>query len=133
MSESGRIDAPFKPEQHVGEWVWLWCCDRREWRACLVLSLEPGLTLVRGFAADHDLLGKEVGRVSYVPGDQLEGRPCLPMLRPTAEPGAGLEVAVRLPDGGSLQHVWAEPGDDATRAREAVIAAVMPEREHGHD
>jgi len=120
MSDSGRIDVPFDPEQHLGEFVWLWSIDPPDtggWLLCWVHDDDGGPVMMTVFG--HATVP---GGWEDAPAAELEGHPCLPLLRPTAKPGAGLEVSVRLPAGGSLQHVWAEPGDDATRAREAVIA-----------
>jgi hypothetical protein len=114
------IDKPYKPEESIGEWGWLWHSPSGEWNLA--------------FTFEHD---DELFANLYVMGEACrEPMACLraqgqrnsrylPLAAPACGPRAAVLVTARLPGGGTLSISHDDPGPEADASwnhiREAMI------------
>lgn len=121
------IDIPFGPGKHIDEWGFVWegedAIDDGAWRLCQVFLDDCDQLFVRvwdEYSPDEPVVATE---------EAMAGKPYLPMIWPKADPGAGLEVTMRLNGGASATHTIIEPGAKAERIKEAVSDALFPRPE----
>lgn len=121
------IDIPFEPGKHIDEWGFVWedtgAIDGGAWRLCQVFLDDCNELFVRVWdeeSPDEPVIATE---------DAMAGQPYLPLIWPKADPGAGLEVTMRLDGGASATHTIIEPGAKAEAIKDAVAKALFPKRQ----
>ena len=101
-----RIDMPFEPENHVGEWGFFWDEDGEsegQWHLCYVWEDSVGNLFVRAWDREPERGFLDLTEAS------VKGQPFLPCHWPCADPGAALEVATRLDGGASMTLTVVDP------------------------
>lgn len=121
---SEPITAPYKPEERIGEWGWLWEEGDGKWMLIATVEGDEGTPEILTDVWDADGISNEYR--GHWDASKIAGKPYLSLSEPGCDPGAGLLVLIHLPEGAFLSHSWGRPCAAADQAREAVLAALMP-------
>lgn len=112
------IATPYAPEDHVGEWGWMWADgDNPGWLLCATFEDNDGWLRI-------SIWDTESSRPDELDlsGESWRGTPYIPLSNPGCSSTDGLLVTLHLP--GGLMALSMAPGDDAESVRERVMAAM---------